>query len=76
MLQPLPAELQLLIAQHLETPDKVALVLTSHHFYNLVTPSLYENIDNTYNNGLMRLVDTLARNPSLRAFPRTLTLEA
>jgi hypothetical protein len=76
MLQPLPAELQLFIAQHLETPDKAALVLTSHHFHKLVAPSLYENIENTYNSGLMRLVDTLARNPSLRVFPRSLTLEA
>ncbi|CEN60505.1 hypothetical protein ASPCAL02942 [Aspergillus calidoustus] len=76
MLQLLPSEVQLLIAQHLGTADKAALVLTSHHFYSLVIPSLYENIENTYDQGLMRLVDTLARNPSLRAFPRSLTLEA
>ncbi|KAL2840903.1 hypothetical protein BJX68DRAFT_246064 [Aspergillus pseudodeflectus] len=76
MLQPLPAKIQLLIAQQLENRDKAALVLTSQHFYKLVTPSLYKNIDNTYNRELMRLVDTLARTPLLRAFPRTLTLEA
>ncbi|KAL5334639.1 hypothetical protein BJX70DRAFT_350237 [Aspergillus crustosus] len=77
MFQQLPPEIQLLVAQQLDcTSATAALALTSHHFHDLATPILYKNLENTYTHDILRLVDTLARNPSLRGFPRSLKLEA